>query len=179
MPWPQDTILGGNTKQRVTYDQLTITQFVQGFARNMLDEDCHETREKMLWYLSDLMEDATDFLWGSAKALHAVLLCEMERGTVNWSNTSRIDRIRGAHAQKHINQKQNWARTHDSFKKPWFCKLFQNGQCSHSKDHELAGKLHRHICAYCLSQGRILPHAEKECTTKKLSKNGQTAAQTQ
>ena len=83
----------------------------------MLDEDCHETREKMLWYLSDLMEDATDFSWGSA--------------------------------QKHVNQKQNWARMHDSFKKPWFCKLFQNGQCLHSKDLELAGKVHRHIPGMC------------------------------
>ena len=56
---------------------------------------------------------------------------------------------------------------HDSFKKPWFCKLFQTDQCSHSKDHELAGKLHRHICAFYLSQGRILPHQKKSVTIKK------------
>ena len=35
----------------------------------------------MLWYLSDLMEDATEFFWASAKASHTVLLCEMERGS--------------------------------------------------------------------------------------------------
>ena len=34
----------------------------------------------MVSYLSDLMEDATDFSWQGAKAAHAVLLCEMERG---------------------------------------------------------------------------------------------------
>ena len=39
-----------------------------------------------------------DFSWASAKASHAVLLCEMERGTVDWSNRSRIDRIRRAQA---------------------------------------------------------------------------------
>ena len=37
-------------------------------------------RKKMLHYLGDLMEDATDFSWANAKAAHAVLLCEMERG---------------------------------------------------------------------------------------------------
>ena len=44
--WPHDTILGGPSKQRVTYDQLSITQFVQGFTRNVLDEPDHEIREK-------------------------------------------------------------------------------------------------------------------------------------
>ena len=61
--------------------------------------------------MSDLMEDATDFSWASAKAAHAVLLCEMERGTVCWADTSRIDRIRRAHAQKHNHfTKQNWVK---------------------------------------------------------------------
>ena len=37
----------------------------------------------------------------NAKASQAVLMCEMERGTVDWCDTTRIDRIRRAHAQKH------------------------------------------------------------------------------
>ena len=86
--WPHDNVLGGVTRQQVTYDQLSLTQFIQGFTRNILDERDNEIREHMLWYLNDLMEDATDFSWKSAKAAHAVLLCEMERGSVTWSNTS-------------------------------------------------------------------------------------------
>ena len=55
------------------------------------------------------MEDATDF--ACAKATHAVLLCEMERGSLDWTQTHRIDRIRRAHAQKHTtNYKQNWGK---------------------------------------------------------------------
>ena len=34
----------------------------------------------MFVYLSDLMEDTTGFSCQGAKASHAVLLCEMERG---------------------------------------------------------------------------------------------------
>ena len=91
----------------MTYDQLTMPQFVQGFVKNILDEKNLENREFMLRYLGDIMEDTSDFSWVSAKASHAVLLCEMERGQVVWSDTSRIDRIRRAHAQKHQN-KQYW-----------------------------------------------------------------------
>ena len=36
--WPHEHILGGQTRQRVTYDQLTMPQFVQGFVKNILDE---------------------------------------------------------------------------------------------------------------------------------------------
>ena len=36
--WPQDHVLGGPSKQRLSYDQLNLTQFVQGFAKNILQE---------------------------------------------------------------------------------------------------------------------------------------------
>ena len=54
------------------------------------------------------MEDATNFSWANAKVAHAVLLCEMERGVLDWSHTEMIDHIRRAHAQKHTNQRPIW-----------------------------------------------------------------------
>ena len=54
--------------------------------------------EIMVSYLGDLMEDATDFSWQGAKAAHAVLLCEMERGSFQWKDLDHIDHIRRAHA---------------------------------------------------------------------------------
>ena len=170
--WPHDSILGGTTKQRLSYDQLTWSQWVQGFARNILDKKSQKTREIMLTYLSDLMEDTTDFSWQGAKASHAVLLCEMESGAVTWSDTGRIDRIRRAHAQKHVTTSRFFGRSNDSGnKRPWFCKFFQSGTCSHSTDHETNGRLHRHICAHCLENGKQLNHSEKDCRAKKSSKN--------
>ena len=113
---------------------------MQGYVKNVLDEDKPEVRESMLQYLGDLMEDATDFSWQSAKASHAVLLCEMERGMVSWSDTVYIDRIRRAQAQKHqVSTKPNWGKSQDA-KKPWFCKNFQSGVCSFTKDHDSGGK---------------------------------------
>ena len=167
--WPHEHILGGPTRQRVTYDQLNITQFVQGFVRNVLEEPSEMNRERMLHYLSDLMEDAGDFSWANAKASHAVLLCEMERGSVSWSDTSRIDRIRRAHAQKHNPPTKNWAKNSEFSRKPWYCKLYQQGLCQHPKDHESNGKVHKHICSHCLNSGRFMSHPEKDCAFAKKS----------
>ena len=55
--------------------------------------------DRMLLYLGDLMEDTTDFSCASAKSAHDVLLCEMERGVVDWFDGDRIDRTRRTHAQ--------------------------------------------------------------------------------
>ena len=73
----------------------------------MLEETDHKIREKMIQYMGELMEDATDFSWQGAKGAYAVLLCEFERGGSNWEDTARIDRIRPAHAQKHTSGTTN------------------------------------------------------------------------
>ena len=166
--WPHEAILGGVNRSRLTYDQLSMSQWVQGFCKNTLDETCEQKRESMITYMADLMEDATDFSWQGAKAAHAVLCCELERGTVTWDDTVRIDRIRRAHAQKHVSSAKNWTEGNAS-NKPWYCKFFQIGSCHYSKDHEVGGRLHRHICASCLQQGKIMTHAEKDCTAVKKS----------
>ena len=173
--WPHEAILGGVTRQRVNYDQLSLTQWVQGFCRNILDQKSTSRQKSMVAYLGDLMEDATDFSLQGAKAAHAVLLCEMERGTVTWEDQERIDRIRRAHAQKHISGgRQNWGRP--EVRKPWFCKNFQSNSCSFPKDHESNGRLHRHICAFCLSQGKQLSHSKKKCQNKTHQVKNETPA---
>ena len=172
--WPHEAILGGTNRSRVTYDQLTLSQWVQGFCKNILDEKDEGKRERMVAYMADLMEDCTDFTWSGAKAAHAVLCCEFERGTVTWHDTAKIDRIRRAHAQKHVRQfERSWSKSNEAGRKPWFCKPFQMNACSHSKDHEVNGKVHRHICAHCLQQGKVLPHSEQNCLVikKQHSKN--------
>ena len=60
----------------------------------------------MLDYLGNLMEDASDFSWDSAKAAHAILLTNIEADRVKWSETDKIDRLCRAHAQRHISHNQ-------------------------------------------------------------------------
>ena len=168
--WPHEAILGGVNRQRISYDQLSLTQWVQGFCRNILEENSSEKKDIMISYMADLMEDATDFSWQGAKAAHAVLLCDMERGALQWDHTDRIDRICRVHAQKHMgvgHSKNHWQKSEQGGRKPWFCKLFQSGTCIHKHDHKTNGRLHKHICAHCFSIGKHLNHAEKDCLVER------------
>ena len=100
--WPHEYVLSGNSKERISYDQLSITQWVAGFCRIMKEEKNSEIKDSMLDYLVSLFDDANDFSWDAAKASHAVLLCRMEQGEIrNYTELEKIDRIRRAHAQRH------------------------------------------------------------------------------
>ena len=100
--WPQNFILGGQNKSRISYDNLSMCQWVAGFTMIMREEQNLEVKNAMLEYLGEIMEDAQDFTWQSAKASHTVLLCRMEEGKVDWLETAKIDRIRRAHAQRGV-----------------------------------------------------------------------------
>ena len=41
-------------------------------------------------------------------------------------------------------------------------KAFQTGFCQLSKDHEVNGRWHKHICVFCLTPNRFLAHPEEE-----------------
>ena len=101
--WPHEYVLTGNTKDRITYNQLNITQWMAGFCRIMKEQSCQVTKNHMHDYLIALLDDSNDFSWQAAKASHAVLLCRMEQGEViSWSETDKIDCIRRANAQRHV-----------------------------------------------------------------------------
>ena len=54
-----------------------------------------QTKENMLDYVINLLDDAYDFSWFSAKASHVVLLGRIEQGEIKiWNDTKKIDRIR-------------------------------------------------------------------------------------
>ena len=93
VPWPHNFILSGSSKSRISYDNLSMSQWVSGFGAIIREESNVETKNQMLEYLSDLMDDSHDFGWQSAKAAHAVLLCKMEDNKVEWSETAKIDRV--------------------------------------------------------------------------------------
>ena len=57
----------------------------------------------MLEYLTDIMEDAQDFGWASAKGGHALILGRMEEGKVNWLMSGKLDHFSRAHAPKIVN----------------------------------------------------------------------------
>ena len=91
MDWPLNFILTGNQKTRPIYDDLNIPQWVSEFVRCIQEEKSKANRASMLDYLGNIMKDASDLSWESAKAAHAILLNNMEADRLNWSETNNID----------------------------------------------------------------------------------------
>ena len=102
-----------------------------------------------------------------------VLLCEMERESLQWEFGDQVDWIRRAHVQKHVPAGKLVGKNE---KKPWFCKHFQNNTCTHQKHREVNGMLNKHICAFCLTLGKQLNHSEKNCLVKNHSSKKHAAS---
>ena len=92
----------GPTKITPSYDQLNQTQWVTGCLKAALDLP-QPDRYLKLEYLTNLMEDATDFCFESAKACHALVLTTMELGKIAWHETGKLHRCRRTDAQRHLN----------------------------------------------------------------------------
>ena len=174
--WPHEFVLSGSSKERISYDQLTMPQWMAGFCRTMREETNQNLKDHMLNYLIDLMDDANDFSWSAAKASHAVLLCRMEQGEVTgYDQIDRIDRIRRANAQKHVtqgpfnpNSAQFGKKTTLKAGKTMPCQFFNQNSCSHTTTHETRGVLYKHICSHCFTTAnRTFQHSELDCRNKK------------
>ena len=68
VPWPQNYVLAGTSKSRVTYDSFSTFQWMAGFCSIMREEKDIKVKNAMLEYLTEIMEDAQDFSWTSAGA---------------------------------------------------------------------------------------------------------------
>ena len=55
-----------------------------GFCSIIREEKSTKTKNAMLDYMTDIMADAQDFGWAAAKGAHALILCRMEEGKVDW-----------------------------------------------------------------------------------------------
>ena len=53
--WPQEYVCAGSRKERIQYDQLSISQWVAGFCHIMKKEKDVENKESMLDYLISLI----------------------------------------------------------------------------------------------------------------------------
>ena len=106
--WPQAYVLTSQNKQRVTYNQLTSIQWMAGFCWIMREDPVSENRDSMLDYVINLLEDAMDFSWSSAKASYADLLCLMEQGEIgDWPEVEKTpDRVRHVHALRHTSHQK-------------------------------------------------------------------------
>ena len=123
----------------------------------MREDTCVENRNAMLDYLIFLLDNSNDFSWTSAKACHAVLLCQIEQSEIqNYTQVDRIGRIRRARAQRHgpiSGQNVSKSHTkHDRSTNTMVCQFFNQGSCLHQSTHEIKGTLYSHVYNYCFTK---------------------------
>ena len=169
--WPQELAFVGTMRKRPSYEQLTICQWMLGFLRIQQEEKDSVVKDNMSQYLVELMQDACDFTWESAKGAHSVLLHRMTDGVLDWHNLDEIQKIRKRYAQTFGNQNQA-----DRIKqmKTVPCIKFNKGNCSKSHDHEWQNMLLKHMCHFCFTTtGQVQQHSKRDCwkAPKDVSKN--------
>ena len=72
-------MLSGTNKERMSSDQLSLTQWLAAFYRSIREDKKLQMRDYMLEYLISLLDDSQDLSWAVTEASHAVLLCQMEQ----------------------------------------------------------------------------------------------------
>ena len=78
--WPQDYVFVGEHRRKVTYEALDECQWVLGFLRDRQRQTDPLKRENMIAYLTEIMQDAVDFGFISAKGAHFVLVNQLIEG---------------------------------------------------------------------------------------------------
>ena len=169
--WPQDLAFVGTMRKRPTYDQLTTCQWILGYLRIRQEETDSNIREHMIEYLTELMQDACDYSWESAKGAHSVLLHRMADGVVNWGQVKEVQKIRKRYAQTTATHSQD---KHSKSQKVVPCLRYNKGTCLRTSDHEWQNLILKHICQFCHTQfNKIEQHPRKDCwkAPKENSKN--------
>ena len=102
--WPHDLCFLGPDCKRVVYDELTPLQWCCGFIRTILKTSFHATRHNMLVYVSELLQNALDLVWHTARGSYKVLMTEIEAQTLDWDYLEGVQGIRRQYAQRNVNR---------------------------------------------------------------------------
>ena len=151
--WPHSELSMGYVSKNVSYDELTLEEFVAGYSAILLlpQVSSHE-RKHRTEHLGALMYLASIYEWPAVRSFHAAVLSEIERGRLNWED-SFLHLENRTLAGLHKKTKDQKRPAPLSSNAVLFCRDYQKGSCSHSKDHYAMLKGEKkwlcHICAAC------------------------------
>ena len=152
--WPHSELDVAAYSNDVTYDQLTLEEFVAGYT-TILHSCKLATTEKQAReaHLIHLMFLAMTYEWQAVLAYHGAVLLEIERGHSVWGDS--FHNLDTGILQGHFTSSGNSLRSSASkdLRPVLFCRDHQLGTCHFPSDHSgsLRGEVSflRHICATC------------------------------
>ena len=177
--WPHSHLKLHFVSKEKKYDDLSISEFCAGYM-SILKICKSSHKEPRIAHLEELMYHATTKPWKCVLNYHAACLLEIERGNLKWGDNFQLHGLQSTtlHNSGSIsnscgkagaaNQSGN-SQSSGSDERVWFCKSFQRGLCTFSRDHygQLNGEnqLLKHICAKCwLTIKKQSPHPEQSDT---------------
>ena len=163
--WPQEHVYIGPSRKSVSYDELTSEQFTLGYIRIMQRQQ-PELQTIMLDHLAKLLQSSLDVnSFESVRGSHAIILQEMERGTLNWHNTEEIEKMRVLYTNRVSTTTDSHKYNNES--KRVVCSHYNSGKCKNTGDHQKDNITYRHICTYCYRTVRkTYTHPEVSCHRK-------------
>lgn len=183
--WPQSQLSLAYISKEVAYDNLTLAEFAAGFASILrLPSLSAEERDARTDHFATLMYLATQFSWPAVRSLHAAVLFEIECGRLRWGDSfAHLEaRLLHGHANQPRSSNASVLRQNATVQ---FCKAFQTGKCTFTKDHygqiRNERKWVQHICAKCwLTKQEVERHPENspECPFASSSSNTSTSQTT-
>ena len=90
--WPQDYCTVVSRGRQPTYDDLNVNQWVQGIIQCAVEESNDVIRQNMLKHFISLMQDCIELLFPTPRCAHGMILQEMEKGNVDWTQTGKIEK---------------------------------------------------------------------------------------
>ncbi len=171
--WPHFYVISKTDRRPATYDSLSVEQFVYGYLKVIAKEKDAAVKAAMMSHLEELMLDTNQYGWPQTRAFHAVILGEMERGSLDWLDKDGFayNRLRKGYVTSPVTRSQTQPRTQTQAAKIEICSDYNSGECPSEKSHDGL----KHACRFCyLKSRRTYKHPESECRNKK-SKNDQAA----
>ena len=138
-------------RKGVAYSELKVEEFVFGFLTMLRAPENRMNAEVMLNMLRNIMHDAMEFTWPSARAFYETVGLDVEMGMLKWTDEGTITNMRMTYARP----VQTAVRDVKDPQKPPLlpappntkcCVPYQQRTCEQGSDHHPFV----HACAYCL-----------------------------
>jgi hypothetical protein len=78
----------------LSYKDLSIYQWVQGFLAIVLMQENFEVIRSMIAHMQSLFTEASFSSWDPAKFAHGCMLTDLEDGIYSWSDGERLAEVR-------------------------------------------------------------------------------------
>ena len=179
--WPHSHLKFHFVSKDKRYDDLSIPEFCAGYMSIL--QSCKSSQMKhRIAHLEELMYHATTKPWKCVLNYHAACLLEIERGNLKWGDNFQLQGLQNTTLYAGQSLTNNSSRNNNggfgsdagnfsqknngSGERVWFCRNYQKGVCTFSRDHygQLKGEnqMLKHICATCwLASKKQSTHPEE------------------